>query len=188
MGTSEILDQSAVCPCGQGEVRRAIDSPNYVFGRPTISEATVICPVCRPDWEVSPDQSQLFHHERALWPGKAALAESRKLRSEMVAEIHGYQERALLQHLHCTGANSKAAQHRQLTKDKLYSGSYQTFLRGGFKVAVAAFDPKKISECSSALKQLDGISRAIDELQVAHQSWLGERRHRHEFQLIWKFV
>ena len=187
MASCETLDQKSPCPCGHGHVSRVVVSPNYPFGRAIFTDLAIQCSTCSPQWEVSADQSHLFHRERYQWPGNAVLQDANKLRSKVMALIHGHQERALLQHLHAKGARSKAAQHRLLTAEKLYCASYQTYLRGGFDSAVSAFDPKQIPECAAPLQQLAFVSAAIDALNKAHRSWLDERRHRVEFALNWQF-
>lgn len=187
MANFETLEQEAICPCGQGRVHRFVYSPNFPFGRASVSDAVIQCTVCAPVWHVGTTQEQLFHQERSQWPGKLAREEAQALFSKLLTNVRGHQERALLQHLHAKGARSKAAQHRVLQAEKKYAASYQSYLRGGFASAVSAFDARQIPECSSTLQQMVSTQRAIDELNKAHRSWLEERRHRVEFDLTWQY-
>ena len=187
MANFETLEQGAVCPCGQGRVHRLVYSPNYPFGRPSTSDAVIQCSVCQPVWQVGTAQGQMFHQERYQWPGKTAREQAYALNSNLLATIRSHQKRALLQYLNAKGAISKAAQHRVLKANSLYSASYQSYLRGGFESVASAFEIRQIPECSATLEQLKNTERAIEELNKAHSSWLEERRHRVEFVLNWKF-
>jgi len=187
MANFETLEQEAACPCGQGKVHRLMYSPNYPFGRTSTSDAVIHCALCQPVWQVVTTQEKMFHQERGQWPGKTALEQAYALHSNLLATIRGHQKRALLQYLHAKGALSKAAQHRVLKANNLYSASYQSYLRGGFEVVVSAFDIRQIPECSATADQLKNTNRAIEELNKGHRSWLEERRHRVEFDLTWNF-
>jgi hypothetical protein len=78
MATCEYIEYKAVCPCGQGSLKRVFASPDSAYARPWWSDISFDCADCRAQWSPSYSGKELFRIDPdAVIPRQRRWAEYR---------------------------------------------------------------------------------------------------------------
>ncbi len=186
MASCEYITYTADCPCGLGTLEREVESPNYPYGRVSVSTPKFNCTHCQPHWTPSADGLRLNHVSRNSCPTKKALSAVGRFRHQLIEQLDTLKAEALRRELQSSGAKSKAAEHRYLVGRGLFEGSYGSYLRAGQWWLASRIDPAQLPSCATVLTQLRMADQAIQSLETAFDLWLDENRHKVEFQLHWR--
>ena len=187
MASYEILQQTAICVCGQGKLERDVYSSNQSFGGIWKGQANIACAKCSKYWKFN-TQDNLVPKDylKPVWI-KQSSSDALNTKIQFIQkEINNHIEAALLREFNRVSATTKAAQHRLLQKSNLNVGSYRQYLRDGLRSVLSKIDPDSIIGCKDLVKELEAVKYELQELQAQYQLWHLDNKHHLFYKTDWR--